>query len=693
MLASQMVFGAVPPVVRAEPVFGMGPVSFVLDQGLPLELTFADVFGAEDLPTGAQFLGMDDEGNGPVDGWIIDGVPGYQGHIQVWPEARGTEVFLRYTPEDFLSGRDTVHLLIQDRDGEQTVKTVTFLPGSVVYYEEDHPALEVIGGTFKTTEEDGRTQSADQSLPHGYDPAYATAEDVSMSGGSFATIPIVPPPNGQFFQAKAAVRFTFTGTGFELVTMTDSLFAMALEVEVSRQTEDGQQEIIQKYPLITSYSETLGGSGSGVMIYQVPMIRTWGLEYGTYSVQICGVPLVVGHDEENGPIYGPTTYIYVDGVRIFQPLADPTAQEYGDELGAVFTEPRMLVLDGKAAVLGLEKDAKGRTGLVGLTGSGITFREDTGRGWMESGLGGDMKCVEPNNEVYLGGVTGGNSMVLYVSEEEAGEGMLQIGLRDMHEDLYRGLHGSENQPSSFHYLLADGSWSQKVPVGRCGTEQYYQIDHRSCPTVVKDGKTYHQVLIRIPEGMVSLTSFKSAGLRFSELFTDRERNRYRYDGHGLYQSERFTEDGSEIPQSQTVWQGAPQDPRCRYRTEDGTLSYVWRYDLQGKQLPEDALVWITDGVMPGFHYETDGDRCLRAARFDAYGNEIRAEELIWTEVDSTVTGSLFRCGSALIAAAEAEIVPEEPELPVEEEEPHAGNWWQRFVAWLKELFRLMFSGL
>lgn len=705
LLAFQIVMGTVPPVVRAEPDQrgALAPASFVLDQGLPLELSFDDVFGKDALPAGAQILGMADEGQVPgedlqalqlLEGWSLEGAQGYQGDIRVWPQARDAEVFLRYTPVDFLSERDVIHFLIQIPGTREdlTVKTVTFLPGDVVYYEEDFPAVDVIGGSFKTTTEDGRTQSADQSLPHGYDPAYAGSADVSMSGGSFATVPIIPPPDGQFYEPQPAVRFTFTGTGFEVITMTDSLFAMALEVELHRLTDDGQQELIQKYPVITSYSEKLGGAGSGVMIYQVPMIRTWGLEHGTYTVQISGVPLVVGYDEDNGPNYGPTTYIYVDGVRIFQPLADATEQEYGDEFGAVFTEPRTLVLEGKAAVLGLETDAKERAGLMGLTGSGLTFREDMGRGWVESGLGGDMKCVEPNNEVYLGGTTGGNALALYVSEE-AGDGMLQIGLRDMHEGLYQGLHGTENQSSSFHYLLADGSWSRKVQVGMCGTEQFYEIDYRSCPAVVQNGVTYYQVLLRVPTGMLSLTSLKSVGLSFAALFTDREQNRYRYDGYGLYQAARFAEDGSELPQNEAVWQGAPQDPRCRYRAEDGVLSYAWRYDLQGKELPEEALIWITDGVMPGYHYRLDGDALLRAARFDAYGNEIRAEDLVWHPVGSPVTGSLFRSGGALIAAAEAEVEPEVPEIPVESEEPHAGNWWQRFVVWLKELFRIMFSRL
>ena len=172
-----------------------------------------------------------------------------------------------------------------------------------------------------------------------------------------------------------------------------------------------------------------------------------------------------------------------------------------------------------------------------------------------------MECVEPNNEVYLGGVTGGNALTLYVSEAQTGEGMLQIGLRDMHEDLYRGLHGSDNQSSSFHYLLSDGSWSQKTQVGMCGTEQYHEIDYRSCPTVVQNGVTYYQVLLRVPTGMLSLTSLKSAGLYFAELFTDREQNRYRYDGYGLYQATRYAEDGSELPQNEAVWQGAPQEDR------------------------------------------------------------------------------------------------------------------------------------
>lgn len=704
-------------------VLDVQQASFVLDQGLPLELSYEDLLGTDALTvpqrdTTVEILGIAGEdqtpgyqdngvvGITPLDGWRLTGGESYQGDLLVDPQAVGEETILRYAPTGFLSGRDTVHIMLRVREGTASgdggtdigkevvmVKTVTFLPADVVYYEEDIPSLEVIGGSFRTTEDDGLLQSPDQSLPFGYDPVYAQSGDVTMSGGSFATVPIVPPPNGQTSEAVLAARFTFTGTGFELVTMTDSLFATAIQVDVYQKGEDGADALIQSLPVITSYADRLGGAGSGVVIYQVPMVRICGLEHGTYTVQISGVPLVVGQQEDGGPIYGPTTYIYIDGVRIFQPLADATQQEYGREWGASFTELRSLVLDGKAAILGLAADSLGRAGLVGSTGSGISFREDRGRDWFQCGLGGDMKSLDPNNEVYLGGTSGGCAVSFYVTEEEAGTGLLHIGLRDMHEDLYRGLHGAENQPSSFHYLLADGSWSQKIQVGLCGTEQYYPVDYTQCPTVVQDGVTYHQVLIRVSTGLISFTNIKSAGLGFADLFPDREKARYRYDGLGLYQAQRFDEDGEALPEKEAVWQDAPQDPQCRYKAVDGQLSYAWRYDAQGRELPEDQLVWVTDGVMPGYHYKVEDGVLYRAARYDAYANEIQAAHLQWQAVDSGITASMFQAGAALTAAAEQDQDPETPELPVTGDDGPVGSWWTRFLQWLRELLRMIMGSI
>lgn len=700
-------------------VLDVQPSSFVLDQGLPMELSYEDLFGTDVLTlpqrdTTVEILGIAGEdqppgyeagqlvGFTPLEGWSLTAADGYQADLEVCPQARGEETFLRYVPRDFLSGRDTIHIALRVRETASSgdggvdignevvmVKTVTFLPANVVYYEENIPALQVIGGTFRNDDDLEMLQSPDQDLPFGYDPVYAFSEDVTMSGGSFATVPIVPPADGQPSEVVPAARFTFTGTGFELVTMTDSLFAMALQVDVYQKGEDGADELLQRIPVITSYSDRLGGVGSGVVIYQVPMVRICGLTHGTYTVQVSGVPLVVGQQEDGSPVYGPTTYIYIDGVRIFQPLEDATQEEYGKEWGASFTELRSLVLDGKAAVLGLAADSISRVGLVGTTGSGISFREDRGRDLFQLGAGGDMKSLDANNEVYVGGTSGSCGITFYVSVEEARTGLLHIGARDVHEDLYRGLHGAQNQPSSFHYLLADGSWSQKIQVGQCGTEQYHPVDLGQCPTVVQDGVTYYQVLIRVSAGLISFTNIKIVGCGFGDLFVDREKLRYRYDGFGLYQAQRFDQEGRELPEKEAVWQDAPRDPQCQYKTEDGRISYAWRYDAQGRELPTDQLVWLTDGVMLGYHYKVEDGVLYRAARYDAYAKEIQAAHLQWQTVDSEITASMFRAGAALIASAEQDRIPESPEPPLVLDEVPAQSWWGRFLQWLLELLRMI----
>lgn len=701
--------------------------TYVLDYGLHVELSYDELFGedvlvVQDRDTTVEILGIAPEAVTPsygsnsvnsffaLEGWQIPSGGTYDGELTVTQDATGAETVLKYVPKAFMEGRDKLHIALRVRETDYTgaavlgengntdvryeavmFKTITILPANVVYYEDDFPAVTVYDGSFERTSAYGKAQSADQSIQYGYDPVYAGCEDVTLSGGILTSVAITPPAEGATDPTIHAAQFTFTGTGFEIVSRTDANFATAVQVDV-HQNVDGQQILKKRIPVITEFDNHDTAAGGPEIIYQVPVIRVDMETYGTYTVDIYGIPTVteVRMDDDGGmtPVYGDTSYIYIDGIRIYEPLEDATQEEYGEEYGASFDELRTLVFDGKAAVMGITTDDADNTVLVGTMGAHNSFTENRNQGWFQSSIGDLEQSIiaGPNNEVYLDSTSQSYAVMFYV----AGEGKLDVGLHDMHEDLFSGMQGGSNKASTVSYWLSSGVWSQPIQVNRSGTEQYYPVDYTKCPTVVQDGTTYYQVLIRVDSGMVSFTNIKSVGLSFADLFGSENEIRYSYVDGILKQEE--LQDG--------VWVEVemPKAASLLYKTEDGKLYYAQRYDAQGNEIPTDQLVWQTDAALLCWYYKTEGGQLYRAAQYDDYGNAIAKSELDWQPVGNTITSSAFHVREALTSTAveqDGTQSPEAPQSPVETPQTSTGtpqeaaptSWLGRFLMWIWEMLR------
>ena len=182
----------------------------------------------------------------------------------------------------------------------QMYQKVTVLPASVVYYEDDFPAIEYAdeeGNSLTTTntfarvgKSDELTQSNSQSTPYGSDPYYKKNTNNEMSGGTLTTVTI---NDNQPF-----ARFAFTGTGFELIGRTNATDAGTMEIRIYEDADgDGvaDGEAIKCLPVITEFDNIkTGANGGDEVIYQVPVIRVDDLEQGKYIAVISGVPIRAG---------------------------------------------------------------------------------------------------------------------------------------------------------------------------------------------------------------------------------------------------------------------------------------------------------------------------------------------------------------------------------------------------------------
>ena len=435
------------------------------------------------------------------------------------------------------------------RNEAEMFKTVTFMPANVVYYEDDFPALGVTSGSFTTTTEHNQAQSSNQDEQYGYDDVYADSSDVTMSGGTIATVTIgAKQEDGTVTNVGAS--FTFKGTGFEFISRANAASTATVEVMVTDEAGN-----VKYYLVITKFDQQINGSGGSEQVYQVPVFRLEGLDYGEYGVVIRGIPKIIGIEkdengaykkDENGKfIYAyQTSYLYIDGIRIYNPLGlvdaeNNALEEYGQQKGARFDELRTLVFNDKAAIISLTTDANGAPALSGTFGQHYSFTENLYAGedrkWFESTVGGldQFIIAGPNNEVYLDGTSNVYAAVMYVKETVADtRGLLHIGVHDIHDTDYY-TYGDGNSASSISYWMESGKWITPIEVGKSGTEQYYVIDYRSCPTVELAGQTYYSVVIQVREGMVSFTNVKSVGLTFGSLGSLTADIHYQYDENGV----------------------------------------------------------------------------------------------------------------------------------------------------------------
>lgn len=520
---------------------------FVLDYGLGTELTEngalteGDVLSATGRDTTWEMFGITDMEPSYADNNISfvideDGIVD-RGEGADDPDNLGFGKYtynsednsLRYDPSQFMEGADRVWAsfrVSEEMDKTQALgnvdinkevemyKSVTVIPANVVYYEDTFAAvdyespssentIEVFGSLADTVSND---QGADQDVNYGFDEkAYAADNNVQMSHGVCTKIPILDTDNDTTTLDTAAT-FTFKGTGFELVGRTNAKNSAIVSVEVY----DENNNRVKRVPVITEFDH--GADGGDEEIYQVPVVRVTGLDYGSYTVKIIGLPLL---DFSTGtPVCTQVTYLYVDGVRIYNPIQGSDFEDnYKNEKGAQFTELRDLIIGGQ----GVAARYSASDSTISLTYSDLYVTEDRNAGdRYETTMGSlaQFLAAGPNNEVYINSEDNDYAIVLNVKETGSGPHLLQIGVHDVDENAFYGVMNAENAPAYIRVGILrneEYTWTEAIMV-RSGTEQYLNIDYKQCPVV--DG--YYQVVIDV-EGFISFTNIKHNNLEFKKL--------------------------------------------------------------------------------------------------------------------------------------------------------------------------------
>ena len=260
--------------------------------------------------------------------------------------------------------------------GNNTWTKISVIPANNVYYEDDFITNEstgTVGIEYSGTWEVDGTSSGNTETPntevHGGWQNGSLADDDKYSDGS--------AHYADSEEGVATATFTFTGTGVDVYSrtnMTTGYVAAQLY-----KGEDTSAAALSQYLVVDNQAE----SGD---YYQIPTVSFTGLDHGTYTVK-----LTVAATSD-----GRSTY-YLDGIRVYNPLsseqeADSTVSgAYDDEVGAVFTEVRDILID----TANVDEDA----GTASL--SGAVFLDKHGDNTEGTYSVGEYVEYGPKNEVYL----------------------------------------------------------------------------------------------------------------------------------------------------------------------------------------------------------------------------------------------------------------------------------------------------
>lgn len=357
--------------------------TYVVDFGLPLEIT-----GIFD--TGAQ-SNIGDVSLSPKNEQKY-------GTVTIAPNGFNTTLTYTRTADKTINEPETITLDVVYKIGNSNIKlekTLTIIPASNVYYEDSLAAFTngkgaasgadwSIVGTA-TDEQKSATQALEQlgsSGIYGKDAAYNNSSMLSMGTAHKVTV-TAAMANTDTWKAQPAsawptAQFTFKGTGFDIISLTNNKSG-TIFVDVTN-TATGKQYnyVVNNYYGYTYQSgEWVVDKNASDTLYQIPVMKVDGLDYGEYNVVI-----KVAYNKFFDTAEAKEYSFWLDAVRIYDPMGEYADYTKDNEGYPQYIKLRDTLVDGTAKPDGTDKTV-----------------------FIDGGSTADIKTTYanygPNNEVYL----------------------------------------------------------------------------------------------------------------------------------------------------------------------------------------------------------------------------------------------------------------------------------------------------
>lgn len=310
--------------------------TYVVDFGLPLEIT-----------------GIFDEGARDNIGEVSLSPKNEQkyGTVTIAPNGFNTTLTYTRTADKTINEPETITLDVVYKIGNSNIKlekTLTIIPASNVYYEDSLATFTdgsgaASGADWKlvdnkgaeTTEGTAPTQALEQlgsSGIYGKDAAYNSSSKLSMGTAHKVTV-TANMANTDAWKAQPAsawptAQFTFKGTGFDIISLTDNTSgAIVVDVYKGSKTEGSKpvhSYLVNNYYGYTYNQETkkweVVKDGKENAIYQIPVMKVNDLPYGEYTAVIevfYNSFFDMNYDKNSGK----NQYsFWLDAVRIYDPM-------------------------------------------------------------------------------------------------------------------------------------------------------------------------------------------------------------------------------------------------------------------------------------------------------------------------------------------------------------------------------------
>lgn len=427
--------------------------TFVIDFGLPLEIRPTDVQS-----------GLSDVTITQVD------IANQSTYANINVDDHGV---ITYTLNQRINGADTFsvnyHGYRGSGKGGEVQYTITVIPATSVYYEDNFATFTNANGTKNVAQvdnvdkgiwtkvTDGTTQTnVNQALEalggttntknvYGYDPAYADSSKFSMGSATKVTVDANTADNGQWPTAT----FTFKGTGFDVISLTNSDAGAVVYTVTNKTTGESESHFINNYYgyaykdgqwVVTNNDETAP--------YQVPVIKVSGLTYDTYEVKI-SVVYGAAFDENKDNQYS----FWLDAIRVYDPAGNTLNDEYArdGENAPNYVEVKKVILDTGAL------ENAGAVGAVFIDGKGA-----------DGVTVADYKNQGPNHEAYLAQnqaiafqlIANGKPSSVQIGAKLANGTSAKLSITGANCD--KAINGSLtlNTATDMYYELTDLNWTQ-----------------------------------------------------------------------------------------------------------------------------------------------------------------------------------------------------------------------------------------
>lgn len=329
---------------------------------------------------------------------------------------------MTYTLDKMLSASATIPLYCKLTDGSQYETQIQVIPATNVYYEDSFAKFTNGSGTAAgaTWTADGKAvnDSPNQALealgqaehnPYGYDPAYQDSTMFSMGSARKVTVTQEMVNNwNNDTSAWPTAQFTFKGTGFDIISLTDNTSgAIFVDVYNVKTSNKEKSVFVDNYYGYTYNSKTNTWDATpekANALYQIPVIALRNLPYAEYNVVIkVAYSEYFDHTAEPQGSYS----FWLDAVRVYDPAGTDLDNEYVKDKEGF---PQYIKLRDAVA----NKDAA-------LDGKKALF--------IDGGNTADIAIyanIGPNNEVYL---ANGQAITFKLNVGNANIETIQIGAK------------------------------------------------------------------------------------------------------------------------------------------------------------------------------------------------------------------------------------------------------------------------